>query len=69
MRVALLLLFLGCHSNPGDRLYTPIDCDEGTADCDGSLSTGCESEASAEDCCGAVCAPGQTCVGGRGRCQ
>lgn len=69
MRLALLLLVLGCQSSPGDRLYTPLACDEGTADCDGSLATGCESEASNESCCGEVCAPDQSCIGGRARCS
>jgi len=68
-RVVLLLLALGCHSNPGDRLYTPIACEDGTADCDGSLETGCESAASNTDCCGQVCETDQRCVGGRARCQ
>lgn len=66
IRVALLLLVIGCHSNPGDRLYTPIDCEEGTADCDGSLETGCESPGWAGNCCGEVCLPNQMCE--RGEC-
>jgi hypothetical protein len=70
MRAAALIAWLsacGASSLDGDHLYTRIACDEGTADCDGRLSTGCETDVtlpSACGGCGVVCAPGAHCVHG-----
>jgi hypothetical protein len=52
-----------------DRAYTPIACEEGTGDCDGRLSTGCEARVILQDCCGTTCSAGEWCNGSRGRCQ
>jgi hypothetical protein len=51
----------------GDHLYTRIACDAGTADCDGRLSTGCETDVTTRtDCggCGVTCGDGQICATG-----
>lgn len=71
VRCALLAFALtacGASSSlDGDHLYTRIACEPGTADCDGRLSTGCETDTTtAHDCgaCGAICEPGRQCVDG-----
>lgn len=71
VRVALLALALtACCSSSSldwDHIYTRIACEPMTADCDGRLSTGCETDTTTvTDCggCGVVCAPGRRCVDG-----
>ena len=67
--VLAALVSVGCSSVEawiGDRAYTPIACDPGVADCDGSLSTGCETNVASDarhcGACDHACAAGQHCV-------
>jgi hypothetical protein len=65
--IVALLLVAGCVPLDGDHYYTRIACDPDTADCDGRLSTGCESRLDAPTSCGAcgvVCPREQQCEAG-----
>lgn len=71
LRSALLTFTLSAcgasSSLDGDHLYTRIACEPMTADCDGRLSTGCETDTTTvTDCggCGVTCDPGRRCVEG-----
>ncbi len=67
MLAALLTVACGGSSLDGDHVYTRIACAPGTADCDGRLSTGCETNATTTTNCGAcgvACAAGQVCATG-----